>query len=141
MIQRRSNNPKRRIAPLGSFTEADKESLLRMSRYVGSALHKRNPANYGFYPPVNPRGHKSLCDDVRSIPLQEAQRLFESGIRKGIVSTYKQDGIPKYVWSVDEQGEVYEAKLGNDGYHGYRLNKENESIMRNNVLQEWKTRS
>ena len=81
-----------------------------------------------------------MCDDKRSIPLEEARHLFQSGIQKGMVSIHRQGGIPKYVWSVDDQGEVYEAKLGNDGFHGYRLNQENEGAMRNIVLQEWKAR-
>lgn len=140
MNQRQSNNPKRRIAPPDLLSIEEKELLLRVSRYVGSALHKSKPANYGFHPPINPRPHKSLCDDKRSIPLQEAQRLFESGIRKGMVSTHREGNLPKYVWSVDEQGEAYEAKLGNEGFHGYRLNEENESAMRNLVLHEWTVR-
>ena len=82
----------------------------------------------------------SLCDDVRVIPLQEAQRLFVAGVRKSMVSTYRQGSLPKYVWSVDDQGEAYESKLGNDGYHGYRLDKENEKTMRALVLKEWGAR-
>ena len=140
MSQRQSNNPKRRITPPDLLSIEGKELLLRVSRYVGSALHKSKPANYGFHPPFNPRPHKSLCDDRRSIPLQEAQRLFESGVRKGMISTHWEGDLPKYVWSVDEQGEAYEAKLGNDGFHGYRLNEENEGAMRNLVLHEWTVR-
>lgn len=140
MSQRQSNNPKRRIAPPDMLTVEERELLLAKSRYVGSALHKHKPANYGFHPPINPRPHKSLCDDRRSIPLQEAQRLFESGIRKGMVSTYREGNLPKYVWCVDEQGEAYEAKLGNEGFHGYRLDEDNERIMREVVLREWKAR-
>jgi len=34
----------------------------------------------------------------------------------------------------------HEAKLGNDGFHGYRLEEENERVMRNLVLQEWAAR-
>lgn len=140
MTKRQSNNPKRRIAPTGSLDEQEVERLVAESRYVGSALHKQLPGNYGFHPPVNPRPHKSLCDDIRSIQLEEARRLFESGIRRGMVSTCRQGDLPKYVWSVDDQGEVYEAKIGNDGYHGYRLNEENETAMRKIVLQEWNER-
>jgi len=140
MIHRQSNNPKRRIEPVGSLTEKDKESLLAVLLYVGSALHKQKPSNYGFHPPVNPRAHKSLCDDKRSVPLEEARFLFQAGIQKGMVSIYRQGDFPKYVWSVDGQGEVYEAKLGSDGFHGYRLNQENEAAMRYIVLQEWNAR-
>jgi len=77
---------------------------------------------------------------MRLILLEEAQSLFEAGIKKGMVSTYRQDGVPKYVWSVDEFGEVYESKIGIDGFHGYRLNDDNESLMRSIVLSEWASR-
>lgn len=140
MDRRKSNNPKRRIVPHGSLTEEEKKILIVSLRYVGSALHKRRPGNYGFHPPVNPRPHKSMCDDKRSIILEEAQSLFEAGIKKGMVSIYRENNVAKYVWSVDADGEVYEAKIGNEGFHGYRLSEENESIMRNVVLDEWEKR-
>lgn len=53
-------------------------------------------------------------------------------------SSHLQDGKPKYVWGVDKTGEPYEAVLGADGYHGYRL--EDDDNMRNVVLKEWSTR-
>jgi hypothetical protein len=118
----------------------EQESLLSVTRYVGSALHKRSAGNYGFHPPANPRPHKSLCDDLRPVPLPEAQRLFAAGIGKSMVSAHREGHLPKYVWSVDEWGEVYEAKLGNEGYHGYRLDEDGERAMRALVLHEWSTR-
>jgi hypothetical protein len=140
MKLRQSNNPKRRIAPPGSLSAQEQASLLAATRYVGSALHKRTPGDYGFHPPANPRAHKSLCDDLRAIPLQEAQRLFAAGIGKSMVSTYRGANLPKYVWSVDEWGEVYEAKLGNEGYHGHRLDEDVEHAMRALVLRVWNAR-
>jgi hypothetical protein len=49
--------------------------------------------------------------------------------------------FPKYIWSVDDQGEAYEAKTHpNDRgqYHGYRL--EEHDPMRSLVLKTWKER-
>lgn len=61
-----------------------------------------------------------------------------------MVSTYLMGGLPKYVWAVDEDREVYEAKLGTNGtrdtYHGYRLRKEDENDMRERVILEWQQR-
>jgi len=58
-----------------------------------------------------------------------------------MVSRYcEENGLPKYIWAVDEQGEAYEAKTGNDGYHGYRLDEASEKIMRELVLIEWAKR-
>jgi hypothetical protein len=141
MTKRQSNNPKRKVASANSLNQEEQDLLLKTSRYVGSAIHKHIPSNYGFHPPTNPRPSKAVCDDRRSIPLQEAQRLFIAAIRKSMVSGYREEnGLPKYVWAVDEQGEAYEAKTGNDGYHGYRLDEASEKIMRELVLTEWAKR-
>lgn len=58
-----------------------------------------------------------------------------------MVSEHLIGNLPKYVWAVDDAGEPYEAKLGEDGltYHGYRL-EENERGMREIVQKEWKAR-
>ena len=109
--------------------------------YVGSALHKRMPGAYGFRPPVNPRPSKSLCDDLRVIKKVEACQLLKDGIRKGLVSSVRSnEPLPKYVWSVDHDRNVFEAKLGSDGYHGYRLDRGQEKHMHDLVLIEWDKR-
>ena len=109
-----------------------------------SALHKTKPANYGLSPPTSPRPSKSLCDGVRVVPKAEAKKLLASGFAKGIVSSHRQGrlNLPKFVWAVDDAGEVYEAKLGADGknYHGYRLGYDEKS-MRKWVKREWNNRA
>jgi hypothetical protein len=140
MPVRQSNNPKRRIEAAGAFSPEQQDRLLAAAQYVGSALHKRRPGDYGFQPPTNPRPHKSLCDDLRPLPAAEACRLFVAGVRKGMVSTALVDGLPKYVWGVDEHGEAYEAKWDRNGYHGYRLDKDAERHQRESVLTAWSER-
>ena len=137
--KRQGNDPKRRISPIEELG-CDVRANLANARYVGSALHKSKPADYCFTPPVNPRPDKSLCDDLRPIPKREAIRLFRSGIRLDMVSTYVQNGLPKYVWAVDHDGEAYEAKLGDEGsaYHGYRLYKNDP--MQAYVVATWEER-
>ncbi len=64
------------------------------------------------------------------------------GVAAGMVSAFAGDGIPKYVWAVDDDGEVYEAKAkpGQETtYHGYRLG-EDERTMRDLIRKEWKRR-
>ena len=49
-----------------------------------------------------------------------------------------EDGLPKYVWSVSEAGEAFEAKTHPNTpgqYHGYPL--ESEDDMRQRVLDAW----
>ncbi len=58
-----------------------------------------------------------------------------------MISTYRQGGLPKYVWAVDRDGHVYEAKRdGNSlSYHGYELG-EDEEAMKQLVAKEWLAR-
>lgn len=139
---RQGNNPGRRFEPEGAYPEAALQALARRIEYAGSANHKLRPGNYGFVPPTNPRGSKSPCDDIRSVLLEEASELLLKGVAAGMVSAFAGDGIPKYVWAVDDDGEVYEAKAkpGQETtYHGYRLG-EDERTMRDLIRKEWKRR-
>ena len=147
MLKRQSNNPKRRVADAGTISEETLSNLAK-ARYTGSAHHKTKPADYGFTPPVNPRRDpanpkrdKSVCDGKRVILWEEAKQLFRSGVTAGMVSSHIQDGLPKYVWAVDGDGEVYEAKLGGDGtnYHGYRLSYKDD--LRKHLAAEWRKRT
>ena len=134
------NRPNRRIAPAGTISN-EIVSNLNGARYVGDPQHKRRPADYGFHPPVSPSPTKSLCDDRRPVTRQEANRLFRAGIRLGMVSASLSNGLPKFIWAVDDDGEAYEAMLGGDGpnYHGYRL--KHDAANRAAVIAEWNKRS
>ena len=111
--------------------------------YVGAAYHKRTPnRSYAFRPlTAGKRPTKSLCDEIRSIGYREAVKLFTGGLRKGMVSEYEAEpGKPKYVWTVDQNGEAYETKWNRDGYHGYRLTASRDKAIRQLVLNEWEKR-
>lgn len=141
MPKRQGNRPDRRIEPPDTVPEQDLHALADRIRYEGSAHHKLRPGDYGFSPPSNPRGSKSLCDDLRAILRNEATGLFRRGIEKGMISKRGDDGLPKYVWAVDDRGEAYEAKRGGTyptDYHGYRLN--DNDPQRAVVLDEWNRR-
>lgn len=142
MGKRAGNRPDRRIAPAGSISADALRSLAERVQYVGSALHKLRPGDYGFVPSHNPRPSKSPCDELRPILNDEASQLFRRGIEVGMVSTFPEGGVPKYVWAVDGDGEIYEAKTRPEqevSYHGYRLG-DDEIDMRRYVLGEWKRR-
>lgn len=135
------NDPKRRVAPPGTVSSETLSNLTK-AHYTGNAHHKRRPGDYGFNPPVNPRPHKSVCDDLRTIGLREACELFRAGIQSEMVSGYlEEERLPKYVWAVDHAGEAYEAKLGDDGsrYHGYRLYRDQR--MRRYIIRAWRERN
>ena len=135
-----SSDPRRRVVKPGDLTPELRERL-RQARYGGSAHHKRRPADYGFNPA--PRPKKNVCDPKGFPPvkLKEAIGLFRSGIRRGMVSHKLNDkGLPVFVWAVDGNKQVYEAKPGEDGrtYHGYRLYRDDRQYRP--LLHEWKTR-
>jgi hypothetical protein len=138
MRARQGNNPKRRIAPSDRLELAAREALAARLVYVGSSYHKLRPGDYSFHPPVSPRPWKSVCDGRRIILKDEAARLFRAGIMNGMFSNLSDDGMPKYVWAVDADGEVYEAKTGIEGYHGYRLEEEDD--FRAFAQKEWEKR-
>ena len=135
--KRQGNNLKRRLAEV---IEPAVKSQLAEARYVGSALHKSKLADYDFHPPANPRPDKSLCDKRRTIKWAEAIALFRSGIALGMVSDYRKNGLPKYVWAVDADEEVYEAVQGSPAtdYHGYCLTTGDP--MREIILNAWRKR-
>ena len=140
VMRSRGNNPKRRIVLPGHFTAAELAEFAARARYEGSALHKLRPADYDFDPPANPRPSKSVCDDLRVIKLREARALLDAAFTHGMISACDPKALPKYAWAVDEEGEAYEAKLGRNGYHGYRLG-EDDSVMRDWVIDEWRERA
>jgi hypothetical protein len=137
-MSREGNNPKRRVKPKGACQANEFQQLASRLVYQGSAIHKRSAGDYGFVPPASPRPHKSLCDDVRVILRAEARALFRDGILRGMISDYEIGDRPKYVWTVDEDNEVYEAKVDSGAYHGYRLKHDDD--MRQMILKEWKRR-
>jgi hypothetical protein len=140
--KREGNRPDRRIWDAAATTPQQRQALLGKIHYVGSANHKLHPSDYGFTPSHNPRPSKSACDMLRSIVIAEASKLFRDGIMRGMVSPFEPNGIPKYVWAVDDDGEVYEAKAkpGQESeYHGYRIGEDEQSV-RQYVLAEWKRR-
>jgi hypothetical protein len=139
-MARPGNNPKRRIAPITRLTKPERSELIKSIRYEGSGHHKRSPADYGLER-VSPRPHKTLCDGVKVITLKEAKTLVEQGIIHGMFSDLFIGKHPKLIWSVDSDGEVYEARTDEMTpgiYHGYPLQEEDD--MRSVVKQIWKTR-
>jgi hypothetical protein len=139
-MTRQSNRPTRRVALAGTIAPEALRALVGSLRYVGSGLHKLHPGDYGFVPSHNPRPCKSPCDELRPVLRDEAVKLFLQGVKRGMVSAFAAGSVPKYVWAVDEHGEVYEAKIGSAAdYHGYRLG-EDEQEMRRYILREWQDR-
>ena len=138
-MKRSGSRPIRRIEAASRLDIQARKALAKRVVYVGSPHHKSKANDYGLLPHAAPRPTKSLCDLARGIPKAEAEDLLRKGVLKGILSAFTDDELPKYIWSVDDSGAPFEAKIGNGGYHGYPL--ENTDDMSKIVLREWKARS
>lgn len=138
-MARQGNNPKRRVEEPRGLTQERIDFLTQAATYVGSGHHKRYPLDYGFER-TNPVPTKSLCDMSGPVYLNEARELFYKGIRARMISSHGEP-FPKYIWSVDTNGIVYEAKSDPSTpglYHGYPI--ESERPVREYILKEWKRR-
>ncbi len=141
MPARQQDRPKRRLAPRGEIDPRRQDLLVDRVRYSDNANHKRSAADYGFHLSANPRPPKSLCDGGGRRPKHaEAQAPFREGLKRGRISSARQDGFPKYVWAVDSEGRASEAKLGSvSEYRGYVLGEDDDG-MRRLVVREWRSR-
>lgn len=140
--QRRSKpKPKTVIASLEDLTVAARQELARTARYCGSPYHKSRPADYGMEELPKPRPDKTRCDEERDFLQAEAIRLLTDGFKKGLVSRRTEGNWPQYVWAVDDEGVVYEARLTNreqGEYHGYPMRADDK--FSEVVSREWRSR-
>ena len=130
-----ARNRKRSIR--ASSAPLDRANWATNVAYVGSPLHKRNPGNFGLTPPSQPAAGKTLCDAIALFERASAVSLLQAGACRGLVSpTHTNFSLPKYIWSVDEAGNVLEAQGDHQGhYHGYPLLSDDP--FREVVLRHW----
>lgn len=141
MKPRSGFNPKRRIAPLDALSLEERQALSTRVSYGGNPEHKRSPGDYGLTPPASPRPGKTLCDGTRNIPKEEATRLLVNGLIKGMFSPCNAEQWPQNIWSLSNNGEIFEAELENcirGVYHGYPMPK--NDFFRSVVNTEWARR-
>lgn len=112
---RKSDNNKRRLAP--DVTDEKVATLLKNVTYKGSPKHKRNPTLFNLEPFNGKRGDATLCDEHAQFQKSDMVRipgLITRGIKARLV------GIN--LWTVDDKGWIYEARLTNADqaeYHAY----------------------
>lgn len=136
-VRRRRTNPKRRLHP--SPLRERLEELEQSVSYGGHPHHKRSPGDFGLTPPASPRPNKSLCDGVGIFQRAEATQHLLEGIKRGAISADADQGFPRHIWSLTEDGRVLEARCDNFAigqYHGYPL--EPSDPMAELVIQRWK---
>lgn len=139
--RRQGNNPKRKVISPENINEALLAQLREKAKYVGSPHHKCRPADYDM-PAGDPRPIKSVCDFKRKFPLERAIDLMKAGIKAGMFSQPDATGMPKYIWAVATDDEVFECKTHPNTpweYHGYPISG-NEKGFPDYILDEWKKR-
>ena len=131
---RHSDNIKRRL-----MLNPDKRIigvLIKRACYGGYAKHKRHPAHFGMVPDRGlHEGDATLCDEHAGFGPQDCKRipvLLRRGARAGLLGQDCRAGIPRVLWTIDDNGWIYEARLTNHvacEYHGYPI-RPSEAIAR-----------
>lgn len=132
-------NLKRRIAGPGHWAVQRLEELKASISYGGNPEHKMNPGDFGLEPPADPRQGKSLCDVAQIFTRAEALKLLQAGLDRGLVSDRENNGWPKNIWSVTDNGVPMEAQLENPEtgkYHGYPM--PDSDPLASDVIARWK---
>ena len=120
---RNTDNEKRRLHP-----QPDKLLLAvyaHKATYHGSSKHKANPHLFDLEQYQGKRGDETLCDrDAHFTPAQmpSADALLHRGIWAGLISEAERQGLPSMLWTIADDGRIYEARITNAvqaEYHGY----------------------
>jgi hypothetical protein len=131
----RSNfNPKRRIRKPEDLP--DLHDLAQRVQYDGHPGHKRKRGNFGVG--ARPYGDRTLCDAVGIFKKEEALRLLQEGVKRGLVSVQERGGFPQNIWAVSDDGHPLEAQQGSPGrgiYHGYPMTS--HDTFRDKVIEHW----
>jgi hypothetical protein len=109
------------------------DSLEARAVYNGIPKHKEEPLKFGLPLYTGRRGDETLCDRDAGFTPDERNTvppLLIRGIRAGLVGHIERQGVPTILWSVSDQGWIFEARITNVGladYHGYPV-RPSESI-------------
>ncbi len=124
-VERSSNNDKRTLrTPAPS--EHQREALADRASYAGSGKHKLEPRAFHLEP-APPDADDSFCDGHAGFAPEDMARvgdLLERGIRAGLIGHRDVQGDPTILWSVDDNGWIYEMRITVPTqaiYHGYPL--------------------
>ena len=110
--------------PSGQNFRSYGKGLISKIKYTGSPYHKKIPGDFGLLPPATPRQDATLCDNARVFSRKKATQLLKRGASYGLVDEREDKGLPRIIWSVGDDGTVFEARLENADlghYHGYPL--------------------
>jgi hypothetical protein len=123
VVERHSDNDKRRLReppPDDDFRTA----LAARALFAGSGKHKLQPRAFGLEPAPSD-GDDTYCDGHAGFTPQDmsrARELLRRGILAGLVGHIDSRGEPSLVWTVDDNGWIYEGRITiptQAAYHAY----------------------
>lgn len=120
-VARTAANDPRRISEVPP-SHAARATLAAKAAYVPYAKHKKHPDAYGLKPYEGPHEDPTLCDEHAGFTPDDVPRitaLLERGILAGLFGKTAKKGDPGIIWTVDDNGWIYEAQLTNPGYGAY----------------------
>lgn len=125
LLPRLSENEKRDLSAEAP-DEHERAALAVRVRYEGYGKHKRNPhlfnlaAFHGYAP------DRTFCEDVGFERADEPRipHLVQRGVAAGLFGDLYRQGDPTMLWTIDDNGWIYELRQTNAGqalYHGYPM--------------------
>jgi hypothetical protein len=121
---RSRNNTKRRLNALLP-TAAERQDLAGRATFGPYSKHKYHPTAYGLRPYSGQDEERTYCDEHAKFGKPGFARipiLLRRGILLGLWSEYLPGGDPTMLWTIDDNGWIYELRVSNVGramYHGY----------------------
>ncbi|HYD23819.1 MAG TPA: hypothetical protein VEB68_03415 [Croceibacterium sp.] len=122
--ERVADNQKRRLL-LEMPARTLREQLADRITYEGSGAHKADPYSWGIEPYRGRRRDRTYCDLHARFKFKDRlriQRLLRRGVIGGLISDHALKGDPSMLWTIDDNGWIYELRITNPGhaiYHGY----------------------
>lgn len=124
-LPRLSENEKRDLSPEAP-NEAERNALAARIRYEGYGKHKRNPHSWNLAAFHGYAPDRTFCEDVGFERADEIRipSLLQRGVAAGLFGDLYRQGDPSMLWTIDDNGWIYELRQTNAGqalYHGYPM--------------------
>lgn len=118
---RTSGNDPRRLSEALPSPKA-RRTLAGRATFAPYSKHKKDPSAFGLRPYEGGHEDPSYCDAHAGFTPADVARapgLLRRGLEAGLFGKVIKKGDPGLLWSVDDNGWIYEARVTNPGYAVY----------------------